>query len=792
GAEDELTFVCKEIGNLIELHGYQFEEIGVVARTLEPYQAWLRQLFKLHRIPFTSSILMPMIHEPGIKSLLQLGSLGVNGFSSRDLLDVVRSPYYRMSRLTNRKEFIQPELWKECIQGLGITRGEEQWRRVSTLAESSAEEMSNRGLRETQDGRPNESKESIQLFDSLVQGLIADCHALPTSGRMAELADAFVALIGKHFILPGLSHEVGGDGPVSSCMTRLAEAIQSLLAQLAQLRCLQETLTWEEWMSLLVRLVKEESVPLEPGPHPGVRVLDAMEARGLPFRALFVLGLNEKVFPRFIREDAFLRDADRRVLAETFGYKIDEKLFGYDEERLIFALLRQAAKDRLYLSYQRADEAGRMLSPSSFLREINRSTTSSDNAQLFSLSRRFSDRLNDLLFRDSLLTVEELGLKLILKGMNPSIVLEHFDRESSLFKQGLISLKGIEQQTREIGSYDGLVGPIDDHWQNLLSRGISPTALEGYARCPYQYYASHLLHVRTVQNQLTDELPPSVIGTLCHAVLNRVYQQFIQDGWPVSPTSSDSFHALIVTEVEYVFAEHAREYSTGYGVIWQHLKDLVNTLVYAEVESSREECLRTKFHPLAVEADAEGYMELLDSRSWSSRFKVYGRLDRVDGNDETGEYRIVDYKFKMSAKTKSEERDLLTSGIRGLSLQPSLYSLMSEYRVRAPDGDIYHSFQPRSVEFVYLAPQRTTLVDRSVFERASWDAMAGQQLKKTMGNLLTGISNGDYFILPGNYCGHCSLSTACRRFHAPTMTRSYRSLQPKQLRHIRKQEIVGD
>ena len=33
------------------------------------------------------------------------------------------------------------------------------------------------------------------------------------------------------------------------------------------------------------------------GERQGVKVLDAMSARGIPFRALFILGLNEKVFP---------------------------------------------------------------------------------------------------------------------------------------------------------------------------------------------------------------------------------------------------------------------------------------------------------------------------------------------------------------------------------------------------------------------------------------------------------------------------------------------------------------
>ena len=111
------------------------------------------------------------------------------------------------------------------------------------------------------------------------------------------------------------------------------------------------------------RIVEQVRVPVSAGTT-GVQVLDAMAARGLPFRALFLIGLNEKVFPRFIREDAFLRDGARRILDETLGFKVDQKLTGYDEEALLATLLVGAARQRLYLLSQRADADGRPLAPS--------------------------------------------------------------------------------------------------------------------------------------------------------------------------------------------------------------------------------------------------------------------------------------------------------------------------------------------------------------------------------------------------------------------------------------------
>ena len=77
---------------------------------------------------------------------------------------------------------------------------------------------------------------------------------------------------------------------------------------------------------------------------------------------------------------------------------------------------------------------------------------------------------------------------------------------------------------------------------------------------------------------------------------------------------------------------------------------------------------------MAVEVDAEGSLEL---PGLANGLKIHGRLDRVDMGSDLNRTRIIDYKFKTSPLMKSQDRDLLVSGVRGHYLQPPLYSLMS-------------------------------------------------------------------------------------------------------------------
>ncbi len=86
------------------------------------------------------------------------------------------------------------------------------------------------------------------------------------------------------------------------------DAIDRIWMTLADLETLNEEMTWAEFVELLMHAFERKTKPLQNSSSQGVMVCDVMTARGLPFKALFVLGLNEKEFPRYIREDVFLRD----------------------------------------------------------------------------------------------------------------------------------------------------------------------------------------------------------------------------------------------------------------------------------------------------------------------------------------------------------------------------------------------------------------------------------------------------------------------------------------------------
>jgi ATP-dependent helicase/nuclease subunit B len=793
GTEEELTLVCKEILTLVETNGYRFEEIGVVARTLDPYRTDLKRTFDRHRVPFVTTATVPLLRQPAAKTVLMLASLPLSRFHRTAVLEVLTAPCYRSDRVAESARRAaagrpagssaalepRPDLWRLAVHSLGITRGEDEWQRLRSAGTVHVTAgLHGEAADETIEGTGGLRIEAAQLrlLAELTAGLLADLTALPREGRVGALTDAVRDVVARHLAIPGLSSEGEAVEGEPDAAHAVGAAIAQVFRQVRELDRLEEAVTWEEWVELFTQAMERAAMPVEPGGHAGVAVLDAMDARGLSFRALFVLGLNENQFPRAIREDAFLRDRHRRVLAETLGYKIDEKLGGYEEERLLFALLEEAARERLYLSYQRADAEGRPLAVSSYLEPDLRDGDGRPREPDLNLPRRLSDRLSLPLFAPPLLTREELGIGLIVRSRDPAELLEATGRSGLLFGHGAALVRELER-VGPPGPHDGRTGLLARHWAEVVERGLAPTALECYAQCPFQYFAAHVLQLEPIRVRVGDDLPPPALGELCHETLRRCYARLVGEGWPHRELETERRRAVVSAAAAEVFAAYARTHGAGYPLLWQLTKETVARLVDQAALADQDDYRQSGFEPVAFEVEAEGALDRMDAAF--AGLRVHGRLDRVDRRLKPPALRVVDYKYRTGQEMSKKDRDLAASAVRGLRLQPPLYSVMRPSALPPPHP------APETVAFVFLAPRWDPPVARSLFAASIWTEPAGRQLVETLRVLIEGVRAGEYLILPGDYCDRCDYAPACRRFHGPTWWRAHAAASAKALRRLR-------
>ncbi|NJN70702.1 MAG: hypothetical protein HC801_10785 [Nitrospira sp.] len=773
GVEEELATTCRTILDLVENNGYRFGEIGVTARALDPYSPSLQSIFDRHRIPFHTTASQPLVHEPICKLVLQLVSLRLNDFYRPSVLDVVTSPLYGTDLTDDLSESYRPEQWKLLVQALHITRGVEEWKRLEQASQAALILDGEESLI----GSLAIAPEVISLFWQIVSQLMEDCSTLPLRGTIGQMVAACRMFVERRLRWPDAA-ESTVQNPQSDHRTMIWDALDRIWITLLELEPLTEEMTWAEFVELLTHTFERTRTPLHDSSSQGVMVLDVMAARGMPFKALFVLGLNEKVFPRYIREDAFLRDRHRRVLDATLGFKIDEKLIAYGEESLLFHLLCQAASQRLYLSYQRADETGRMLAASPSL-EVARRGFAFNEQPIDVVPRRLTDRVVQRPMIKQFLPPHELIQWLAMNGQDPIDLVQALGRDADTIRHATVALDRIEEEGKTLNPFDGMTGAVESHWGRLIERGVAPTPLERYARCPFQYFASDVLRLEPTRVSLSQQPDAALVGTLCHATLRRCYERLVQAGWPAERVTDHVKQQTIRMSVEQAATELESQHRTGHYLLWELAKEQIVTLMTAALEAEEVEQTEHPYQPIAFEVDGEGTIpDVLDGEL----LKIRGRIDRLDRNRDSGALRVVDYKFKVGSSMKPEDRNLTQSAVRGYRLQPPLYSCLI----------VPGQTTPSQVQFLFLAPGWSAPISRSMFDGKSWASETGSLIHRTIKALIDGIRAGRFFIIPDGYCDHCEFRVICRREHAPTWWRAYRADEPKVLRALRTQKIADE
>src|SRR5713226_1582309 len=185
GVEDEVAAAAKEILRLIEDGNCDPLEIGVVARTLDPYLPALRRVFDDNRIPFACPVGEPLIHEPLVKTIIRFLRLPVEAFPRASVIEVLTSPAFRVAsiRVGGEGEVVpRPDQWDWATRRLGIVRGNPEdgslgdWLRLERAAKTGIAVPADD---DAEQPRPAIAAEQVALLFDLVARLHRALSALP-------------------------------------------------------------------------------------------------------------------------------------------------------------------------------------------------------------------------------------------------------------------------------------------------------------------------------------------------------------------------------------------------------------------------------------------------------------------------------------------------------------------------------------------------------------------------------------------------------------------------------------
>ncbi len=759
GRADEAWRIAKEVARYIEDERVPPHHIAVVARTLEDgHGAALAAAFTENAIPYATGWRPRLLDHPLAKAVAQLIGLEEEGHGRRAVLELVSSPFFLA--LADEQE-PRPDLWDLATRRLAIRGGRESW--LDRLARVAGQDVRlSREDPEEGGGEPGPriAAEHVDRLRARVESLFRALAPVPDSGSWAGHADAWRAALTGIFW--------SGDDPAD------ARAWEGILAALDRLRgCDRAGGEVDRRLFVTTLLHVLEGARLGPESDPaaesGVRILDAMDARGLSFPILFLVGLNEPGFPRAIHEEPFLRDGLRRRLAEVPGGALGEKLRGFEEERMLFRMLERSATRALHLSWQRSDEDGRALLPSAYVRPwLEQADAGKLTREAVPLGTR--QRLGAIAWNR--LTPREAALLLALREAPAAPCLRAAGRDVADYEHSLDALAKIDRFGRMTG-FDGIVGDLGELWTQMARRGLSPTALEDYAKCPFRFFAKHVLELEPLEEpERVAQLSPADQGILIHAILERTVRAIHAAGGYERPGAVDAV-AVLRAHAGEVFAEFEKDSPVGWPLLWEARKRVLLRRLEEFLALDLARIAKDGFLPRYVEK--HGREDLVLGRE---TVRVHGYMDRLEVRLDAREiaFRVRDYKTGRLPSDLRTQR-LETAIRKGKRLQLPIYLaigaafLADEYVGKLPKRTI----RAEEAIYEYLGPNLERPEEIKLSGRF-WDSDDGTKTRELLGLLTGSIRKGNFFIHPSSeaagHCSYCDFGTMCRKEHIPTARRA--------------------
>src|SRR6185503_11178944 len=232
--------------------------------------------------------------------------------------------------------------------------------------------------------------------------------------------------------------------------------------------------------------------------------------------------------------------------------------------------------------------------------------------------------------RHDLLLPAELAIRLTLDAQDPTALIEACAALPNLYKHGRKVVAEVDQSSDRLLGYDGILNQIDSYWKHFSERGLSPTALETYARCPFQFFARHVLGLEPLDRPEEVLGPsPAEFGELGHEILNRFYRTLIDSGYFNARASATNIETILLDVAAHAFADYQGKNPVGYPLAWESLKDGLTQLLRQAIAQDLNELSISGFVPLSLETSVTGRLP----NDWPeplNNLAIRGRMDRID------------------------------------------------------------------------------------------------------------------------------------------------------------------
>ncbi len=617
----EIEYVAKEIIKLVREQNYRYKDIAIITKQIENYSAITKVIFEKYEIPVFIDEKKDLSQNYLIKYILAIFEIFSKNFTYEPMFNYIK---------TGLLEIEEEDIFKlenYCIKW-GI-KGNKWYKEDWTYGNLGSEELTFLNNLRTKIINPllklKEEMSKNKTVESISKDLYIYLQENEILKKLQEKIEKF--------------NQIGKQELANEYETGINVFLQVLDELVMVFK--NKKVSFEKYRELIKIGLQNKGLGAIPATQDQVILGDVDRSRSHNVKAVFIIGINDGIFPSANKDEGFLNDKDREDLKQLeleLAKTTKDRL--YEEQFNIYKAIT-VPEEKLYLSYTSTDSEGRAIRPSILITKIKKIFPNlKENSDI--IKKESFIGLPEETFDELLINLYNLsnGEKIDLIWKDVYNWYLKTDKWNEKLKG---ALKGLEYTNLPDKINSDI---IDKLYGNKMQTSVSK--LEQYRTCPFSFYLKYGLNLKEEE---TYEIKSIDTGSFMHEIIDDFFEMVKNNEIDVKNISKEEIEKIIheiVTDKITLSRNAMFTSSNKFKILLKKLeKVLIQSIIYIV-----QNLANSKFQILGNEVEFKPggkYPPIELSLEDGKKIEITGKIDRIDlAEDEHGKYiRIIDYKSSV-------------------------------------------------------------------------------------------------------------------------------------------------
>ena len=633
----EVENIARTIVKLVRDEGYRYRDIAIITKNIDTYSNLCKAIFNEYNIPVYIDEKRDLSQNILVKYLISILDVFSKNWTYDSVINYIKSGFTNISQediylLENYalEWNVRGSLWYKQDWNFrdADEKGEEQIAHLNELRRNIVNPLVK--LKNNLSGKKSAKQISENLYKFFIENKIDEILA----EKINKLNKA---------------QEVSISAEYETSWKIIMQVLDEIVLVFGD-----ENITFETYMQILKTGLGESKLGTIPMAQDEVTVGDVDRSRSHKIKIVFIIGLNDGMFPGTTKAEGFLNDADRQKILEK-GIELAKGTVDriYEDNFNIYKAFT-TAEEKMYLSYSSSDMEGKSLRQSILVSRIKKIFTKlqeeSDiiqrKSEICTKQNTFEELLINLRdFRDGK-EIDPIWFK----------IYNIFDNDTEWKPKLESAIKALsytnvpEKITKE---------NVEKMYGDVLKTSVS--RLEQYSSCPFSYYLKYGLKLNEKE---TFNLEAVDTGTFMHDVIDSFFARLDEQEINIKQITDEEIEEIVTDIIQdklnlnknYIYTVSAK-----YKILAGRLKKVVTTSMKYIVQSIKQSEFEVFGHEIEFGGKGQ-YKPITVKTDDGKRVEIIGKIDRVDilKNPDGTYVRIIDYKSSI----KNIDLNQVVSGLQ--------------------------------------------------------------------------------------------------------------------------------